>query len=89
MEKVSLDSYETMAIDYADHVDNKPWNADYERPAAMKLVGEVEGEESREEEAPPLCLHPCAWVVGIVVGKRYTIYLESPFAYLILLYLLW
>ena len=44
MEKVSLDSYETMAIDYADHVDNKPWNADYERPAVMKLVGEVEGE---------------------------------------------
>lgn len=44
MGKVSLDSYEKMAVDYADHVDNKPWNADYERPAVMKLVGEVEGE---------------------------------------------
>lgn len=44
MKKISLDSYEKMAIDYANHVDNKPWNADYERPAAMKLVKKVEGE---------------------------------------------
>lgn len=44
MEKVSLDSYELMAADYAEHVDSKPWNADYERPAVMKLVGDVEGE---------------------------------------------
>lgn len=43
MEKISLDSYEKMAIDYANHVDNKPWNADYERPAVTKLVGEVKG----------------------------------------------
>ena len=44
MTKVSLDSYEKMAEDYADHVDNKPWNADYERPATLSLVGEVKGE---------------------------------------------
>ena len=44
MENVSLDSYEKMAVDYSEYVDNKPWNADYERPAILKLVGKVEGE---------------------------------------------
>lgn len=44
MTKLSLESYEKMADDYAGHVDDKPWNADYERPATLSLVGEVKGE---------------------------------------------
>ncbi|GLI57236.1 SAM-dependent methyltransferase [Propionigenium maris DSM 9537] len=45
MNKLSLESYEKMADDYAEYVDNKPWNADYERPATLSLVGEVRGEK--------------------------------------------
>ncbi len=44
MAKISLDSYEKMADDYAGHVDDNPWNADYERPATLSLVGDVKGE---------------------------------------------
>ncbi len=44
MNKLSLESYEKMADDYAEYVDNKPWNADYERPATLSLVGDVKGE---------------------------------------------
>lgn len=43
MKGVSLKSYEIMADDYAGFVDEKPWNADYERPATLGLLGSVEG----------------------------------------------
>lgn len=43
MKKISFDSYEIMADDYAGYVDEKPWNADYERPGTLGLVGSVEG----------------------------------------------
>jgi len=45
MKKVSLTSYEIMADDYMGYVDEKPWNADYERPGTLDLVGSVEGLE--------------------------------------------
>lgn len=32
-----------MAISYATYVDNKSYNADYERPATLSLVGDVKG----------------------------------------------
>ena len=43
MSNISLKSYEIMADDYAGYVDEKPWNADYERPETLKLLGDVEG----------------------------------------------
>lgn len=43
MKKISFDSYEIMADDYAGYVDEKPWNADYERPGTLELVGSVAG----------------------------------------------
>jgi len=43
MKNISFESYEVMADDYAGHVDEKPWNADYERPGTIGLVGSVEG----------------------------------------------
>ncbi len=43
MEKVSLKSYEKMAADYEGYVDEKPWNADYERPGTLNLLKGVAG----------------------------------------------
>ncbi len=43
--KISLDSYEKMAKDYSSFVDGKPWNADYERPAMLELIGEIKGKK--------------------------------------------
>ena len=43
MKGISLKSYELMADDYAGYVDEKPWNADYERPGTLSLLGSVDG----------------------------------------------
>lgn len=42
-ESVSHDSYEAMAEYYFRDIDNKPYNAHYERPATLSLLPEVEG----------------------------------------------
>ena len=43
MKEKLIKTYDSMAIDYFSHVDEKPWNADYERPATLELIGSVEG----------------------------------------------
>lgn len=40
-DSVSIDSYENMAEYYFEHVDNKPHNAYYERPAILSLLPSV------------------------------------------------
>lgn len=40
---VSYDAYETMAEYYFREVDRKPFNADYERPATLSLLPDVNG----------------------------------------------
>ncbi len=42
-QSVSHDSYEAMAEYYFRDIDNKPYNAHYERPATLSLLPEVEG----------------------------------------------
>lgn len=42
-ESVSHHSYEEMAEYYFRDIDNKPYNAHYERPATLSLLPEVEG----------------------------------------------
>src|SRR5689334_15759504 len=37
------DQYETIAADYAAHNERNVWNALYERPAALELLGDVAG----------------------------------------------
>ncbi len=44
MEKRSAyNDYDSIAVAYARFNDNNPWNAYYERPAALALVGTVAG----------------------------------------------
>lgn len=40
---VSLEAYERMAEYYMEHVDSKPYNAHYERPATLSLLPDVHG----------------------------------------------
>lgn len=40
---VALEAYETLAEAYAAHIDTKPHNAYYERPATLSLLPEVRG----------------------------------------------
>jgi len=40
---ISLDAYNNMAEYYYNHVDTKPYNAYYERPATISLLPQVEG----------------------------------------------
>jgi SAM-dependent methyltransferase len=42
---VSLDSYDDMAEYYFKFVDNKPYNAYYERPATLSLLPDVKGKK--------------------------------------------
>ena len=42
-DKISFNSYEEMAGYYYEHVDEKPFNAYYERPGLISLIPEVEG----------------------------------------------
>jgi SAM-dependent methyltransferase len=42
-EPVALSCYETMAEDYAAAVDNKPYNAFYERPAVLSILPPLAG----------------------------------------------
>ncbi|MBZ9626140.1 class I SAM-dependent methyltransferase [Clostridium sp. FP2] len=44
-DSVSLNSYEDMAEYYFEYVDAKPFNAYYERPATISLLGEVKGKK--------------------------------------------
>ncbi|MTI67045.1 MAG: class I SAM-dependent methyltransferase [Firmicutes bacterium] len=43
--KVSLDSYDFMAEYYFKHIDNKAYNAYYERPATLSLLPAVKGKK--------------------------------------------
>lgn len=40
---ISLDAYNNMAEYYYNHVDTKPYNAYYERPATISILPQVEG----------------------------------------------
>ena len=40
---ISYDSYEDMAEYYFEHVDNKPFNALYERPGTLALMPDIKG----------------------------------------------
>lgn len=42
---ISLDSYENLSDHYFNYVDNKPYNAFYERPATLSLLPDVKGKK--------------------------------------------
>ncbi len=42
---ISYDAYNEMAEYYFTHVDTKPYNAYYERPATVSLLPEVKGKK--------------------------------------------
>ncbi len=44
-ESVSFNSYEEMAEYYFEYVDQKPYNAYYERPATLSLLSDVKGKK--------------------------------------------
>jgi SAM-dependent methyltransferase len=40
---VAFDAYQKLTEHYTQDVDDKPWNADYERPAVIDMLPDVEG----------------------------------------------
>ncbi len=42
-DSVSFESYQDMAEYYFEYIDNKPFNADYERPGLISILPDVEG----------------------------------------------
>lgn len=42
---ISLDSYENLSDYYFNYVDNKPYNAFYERPATLSLLSDIRGKK--------------------------------------------
>ncbi|HVJ91018.1 MAG TPA: methyltransferase domain-containing protein [Labilithrix sp.] len=45
---IALDVYETIAERYSKNVERSPWNAYYERPAMLSLVGDLRGKSVLE-----------------------------------------
>lgn len=45
---IALEVYESIAERYAENVERSPWNAYYERPATLALVGDMKGKRVLE-----------------------------------------